>query len=159
MESSRIFTECHADTLVVSRILDLRRVNHQANINAVLSAITLTKGKCIGVVDDDKRKPPEFKQFHLKEQESTISLYGLEATRLIVISPAIEGLLLECAEQANIDLGHYKIRNRKHLQQICKSINASQNQNLLAFINTLKQKNPPPIATMKSWIKEAFKTD
>ena len=157
MESSRIFTECHADTLVVSRILELPRVNHQANINAVLSSIIVTKGKCIGVVDNDKRKPPEFNEFHLKDQVSNISLYGFEKSRLIVISPAIEGFLFDCAEEANIDPGKYKIHNRKRLQQICKSINAAKNQNLLNFINTLKQKNPPPIATLKSWIQSAFK--
>lgn len=156
MVSSRIFTECHADTLVVSRILELPRVNHQANINAVLSSIIVTKGKCIGVVDDDKRKPPEFTDFQLEDEESCIRLYGFEKSRLIVISPAIEGFLLNCAEEAKIDPSKYKIRNRKRLQQMCKSINAAQNQDLLSFINTLKQKNPPPIATLKSWITTTF---
>lgn len=158
IEPRRIITECHTDTLVVERVLGIRRIIHAENVQQVF--ITLQKRysgqKAVGIIDNDKKKHPRFSEFQQSQKHGPLSRMALptEPYGLIVVNPAIDGLLWDAAKDVGVDPADYSFRTFKYFRSVTKSADADRNQDLLQFVNTLIQKKAPPLVTLKSWIHE-----
>ncbi len=158
MNGNQILCECHADTFAIGRILRLKYVNHQRNIQKVLQAFerNFRDRLAVGVVDNDKKAPSELKLFTPIYEHPTLSLHRKPDTRhfLIILTPAIEGFLIDAATKAELDLARYKMETLKKMKMITKSAQAPQRRELLALVNDLRRANPEPISHLTSFFEE-----
>ncbi len=159
MEPKQFLCECHADSFAVERFLRLSRpVNHKRNIQEVFKAFNnqFRDRLAVGVVDNDKRKPTDLKNFESIYDEGVISLSQKPDSRhfLIIINPAIEGFLIESANQADIDLADYRMGSLKEMKYFTKNANIKRNQTVLKLLNDLRRANPDPIRLLKEFVNE-----
>jgi len=152
-----ILPECYVDTLLV-HMLGFPNPNHQFSIGQVANSMKkpYKTRLAIGVVDNDKQQPAYFKKFELIEEK-----HGLIRKKhpdfkhhLIILCPAFERWVMQVAHDAEVDVSKYGFKNLKQLQRITKNMYISQNQSFKQFLNTLKQKNPPPVATFITWVND-----
>ena len=162
MSHPRILPECYADTLLVE-MLGFARPNHQLGIGQVKNALdkSFRNSIAVGIIDNDKKKPTDFAQFELAEENEGIQRRQKADTRhtLLVISPAFEHWVFENANSVGIDPATYGFRTPKYFREVCKRENASENLDLKQFLNTLKQKNAPGFAQLQTWICEGAGID
>ena len=78
---------------------------------------------------------------------------------MLVICPAFEDWVFGNAEIVKVDPAKYGFRTRKYFRDVCKTENASENQQLKQFFNTLKQKKAPGFIQLKTWICEGAGID
>ena len=110
----------------------------------------------VGVVDNDKKAPSEKNSFVPIYNHGCISLLRKPESRhfLIVLSPAIEGFLMEAASQAELDLAKYKMETLKKMKIITKSAQVHQRQEMHALVNDLRRIGPQPIEHLTSFFDE-----
>ncbi len=158
----RILPECYADTLLIE-VLGFDKPNHQLGIGQVKNALdrNFRNGKAVGIIDNDKKKPTDFAEFTLDIEVAGIQRRFKANTRhtLLVIDPAFENWIFENAYAVDVDPSRYGFRTRNQFRNICKSENASENQQLKQFLNTLKQKKAPGFIQLKTWICEGAGID
>lgn len=152
-----ILPECYADTLLIE-VLGFEKPNHQLGIGQVKNALdkSFKNSKAVGIIDNDKKKPTDFAEFIMDVETAGIQRRFKENTRhtLLVINPAFENWIFENAEAVKVDPSKYGFRTQKYFRDICKNENASENQQLKQFLNTLKQKKAPGFIQLKTWICE-----
>ncbi len=157
MSHFRILPECYADTLLIE-VLGFKRPNHQLGIGQVKNALAekFRNTIAVGIIDNDKKKPTDFQEFELDREEISIQRRLKSNTRhtLLIICPAFEDWIFENAAAVKVNPAHYGFRNRKYFKDICKQQDASENDQLKQFLNTLKQKNAPGFIQLKTWICE-----
>lgn len=161
MNHPQILPECHADTLLVELLgFDPQ---HIFGIGQVL--ITLPRSfanrMAVGIIDNDKRKPPDIAQFEIETTVAGIERRKKADTKhtLLVITPAFEDWVFENARAVYIDPAKYGFRTRKYFRDACKKVDAGANQQLKQFLNALKQKGAPGFNQLKTWICEGAGID
>ena len=149
--SLHLFAECHVDT-TVSRLLlnSIKNVTHSSGIGEVAKSLQKSPKNnniaLIGWIDDDKRKPTYFNDFQQIKSEGNISILqrNIENEYLIMISPAMERLLLSLAERTNIDVSIYGFDvNFKEFCKQLKSPTIETNPNFQEFLQALIQAKTP----------------
>lgn len=130
--------------------------NHQLGIGKVVGMFetNLKNRIAVGIIDDDKVKPKELNNFEETGKEQNIIRLVKNNHSILVISPAFEAWVFENAEAVQVDPAKYGFHTRKYFKKVCKQIDASKNQALKQFLNTLKQKNAPGLVQLKIWICE-----
>jgi hypothetical protein len=106
--------ECYVDTNLVESLLDSDGVNHQKGCNTVVNTM---KGKllndsfAVGVIDSDKRKPSYVNEFTEIAHTEHLSLlkHATKAHYLVIVSPAMDKFILDCAEEEDVDLSEYDL--------------------------------------------------
>ncbi len=163
MSQDHILPECYADTLLVEILLSTKVRNHRLGIGEVKNALTknFKNRKAVGIVDNDKVKPTDFKEFQLGTELHGIQYRSKADTEhiLLVINPAFEDWIFDNASTVGIDPAQYGFRTKKYFKEICKKENASENKQLKQFLNTLKQKQAPGFVQLKTWICEGAGID
>jgi len=153
MSHYQIIPECYADTLLVE-ILGFKRPSHQLGIGKVIGMFDKNfKNKfAVGIIDDDKVKPKDLDSFEISEINCNIKRLSKGKHSILIISPAFEDWIFENAQEAGVDPTVFGFQTRKFFRETCKRQDADKNQKLKQFLNTLKQKQAPGFAQLKSWI-------
>jgi hypothetical protein len=152
-----IIPECWADTLLITT-LGYSSPNHQMGVGRVNYIMNKEfKNKlAIGIVDNDKNQPPDFKKF--KELESKYGLILKKGTGsrqrhyLIMVSPAVDKWLESIGNSVKV-ARPYRNNNKEYLRQM-KSKDVEENKQIKNYFNTIKQKNPAAFKTIQNWIKK-----
>lgn len=160
MSHYQVVPECYADTLLVE-ILGFKRPDHQLGIGKVIGMFdkNLKNRAAVGIIDDDKIKPKELDHFEDSESAFKIKRLTNDKHSILVICPAFEDWIFENAKAVNIDPSQYGFRSKKFFKEACKTQSANENQHLIQFLNTLKQKNAPGFTQLKTWICEGAGLD
>lgn len=164
----QIIPECYADTNFISTLLEAY-VNHSLSCTAVAGLMhdTFKDRFAVGIIDHDKQNPGYLSEFNEmanrvlppqkdKEKDVRIRLYQ-HKTRphyFITIEPAIERLILRCAEMSNIKMEDYHLKSSldglkertKHkssnndylLRTLFQALLGAGNSDLLALQETLR---------------------
>lgn len=153
-----IVPECYADTVLVE-MLGFKRPNHglNSNISNVLKTVRASRPnqQVVGIIDSDRGESEKLLEgFELAEEQHDIKKFTRGKHTVLVICPAFESWVFENAAKKSVDPADHGFRTSKYFRKKCKDINAKQNQPLKQFLNTLKQKNAPGFAQLKTWICE-----
>lgn len=157
MKNFNIIPECYADTLLVE-MLGFMTPGHKLGIGEVKNTLTVKfkNSPAVGIIDNDKKKPSDFKEFELVEECEGLQRRLKANTKhtIIVITPAFENWVFQNAEKVEVDPQKYGFKSAKYFRSVCKRQDANQNQSLKQFINTLKQKNAPGLQQLRIWIAD-----
>src|SRR5580698_4267563 len=124
MSSPHIIPECWGDTLLAIT-LGFSSPNHQFGIGQVNNVMNkdFQNKLAIGIVDDDKKKPSDFKKFKELKKEKSLGLIlkMRPGTKhyLIIVSPAVDTWLVRAGDSVNIERP-YKNNDREYLKQMKK---------------------------------------
>ncbi len=168
--------ECYGDTFLTETLLksldifsmtkigDL--VNHKKGINNVgrtLEEIGLNTNKlAIGIIDKDKIVTSsyikEFIDITPSDTENSDLLLKKHLTYnqyLIVLNPALEKWLLNCAKISDVNPLDYElsITDINAFKNITKDVNLKGNINFVNFVKELKRKESSPMMTLQNWLK------
>lgn len=151
-----LIPECNVDTVFVE-MLGYPEPNHAANINQVCSALEKLSPnqRAIGFIDNDKKKPDYLDQFEPLDEVNNIQLlkHSGKSQYLVVAKPAMDMIVYDLCRNLNIDISKYKLPSAfKPFKERTKSVSIRQDKNFKNLLNTIKQKHPPEIEKIKSWI-------
>ena len=153
MSSRYIIPECWADTLLAIT-LGYDSPNHQFGVGQVNNVINKDfKNKvAIGIVDNDKKQPSDFKKYKELKKGSGLILKHRPGTKqyLIMVSPAVDKWLESVGNSVKVKRP-YKSNDREYLKQM-KSMYIVENRQIKDYFNTIKQKNPAAFKVIKNWI-------
>lgn len=160
MNHYQVVPECFADTLLVE-MLGFVRANHQLGIGKVtgIFADKLKNRQAVGVIDNDKLKPKILDTYEQTGEEHGIIRKSKGNHHILIINPGFEEWVMNNAAAVEVSPEKYGFKNRKDLQNACKRQDASKNQQLKNFLNTLHQKKAPGFVQLKTWICEAAGID
>jgi hypothetical protein len=153
MSSPHIIPECWADTLLAVT-LGYSSPNHQFGLGQVNNIINKDfKNKlAIGIVDNDKKQPSDFKKFKELKRAHGLILKNRPGTKhyLIMVSPAVDKWLEGIGNTVKVTRP-YKSSDKEYLRQM-KSMDVAENKQIKTYFNTIKQKNPAAFKTINGWI-------
>jgi len=158
MNKKFIVPECYFETFLIN-VLEFGNQDHKHGIGNVLNGLDNNyKNKLgIGIIDNDKNKPPKFQEYTNIKAEKDLSLFKHKERNnyLIVIEPAIEKWLLNILEDEALEITKFGLPNTlSKLTDITKKGNVHKNENIKTLLYTLKQKNVQPFQTLTNWINE-----
>lgn len=111
MAANEFIPECYIDTNLVETFLEMRGVNHQKGCNVVGKVMKekFSDRFAVGIIDADKRPASYSYEFDLIAESKYIKLmkHPQRPHYMIVISPAMDGFVLKCAEEAGLDISRY----------------------------------------------------
>ena len=153
---TKIFAECHADTLLSMTLFSNCETDHASGHGATLNRLREAKeNKTIALIDKSKTLAS---YFHDCELIKTLSL-GVQlrkhvtGKKIIYLENGLENFLIDLCKQSNIDLKTYSLPNdQKKLGSIIKSMKVESNLNFKQLLNTIKQKSIPVFNEMKKFI-------
>ncbi|MGP8215704.1 MAG: hypothetical protein ACLQQ4_09100 [Bacteroidia bacterium] len=153
MSSSHIIPECWADNLLAIT-LGYSSPNHQFGVGQVNNIMNkdLKNKVAIGIVDNDKNQPSDFKKFKELKNAHDLTLKKRPGTKhyLIMVSPAVDKWIETVGNSVNV-ARPYRNNDKEYRKQM-KSIDVDDNKQIKAYFNTIKQKNPAAFKTIKNWI-------
>lgn len=149
MKDLDIIPECYIDTNLVETLLNVKGyhtegVNHQKGCNTVVRTMTNPKNLkdnfALGIVDADKRQP----SYVAKEcvpiaQTAHITLLKHRTNNhyFLRIAPAMDTLILSCAEEAGISMEEYE--QTYDLKEFTKATKEVESKNDPRFKKLFKQ--------------------
>lgn len=108
-----IIPECYVDTNLVETLVCHAGCNHQKGCNQVAKVMQekFPDRFAVGIIDADKRRPGYLKEFCEIASCRHIQLYRHSSRPhfIIMICPAIDVLILACAEVVGVDLTQYDL--------------------------------------------------
>lgn len=141
---NNIFPECYVDTNILKTLLRLDGVNHQHGCSKVMSGMKKGKfaeGLAIGVIDDDKRKTYDYRDFHelAKSEHLTLMKHKERHHYLIFVCKAAEDFLLSCAKELQLDLSQYDLPSTlEELKEVTKNTESDKDTRIRRLVNALR---------------------
>lgn len=110
-----IIPECYIDTNLIETLVCTDGCNHQKGCNQVAKVMQekFSERFAVGIIDADKRRPGYIGYFNEVAASKHLKLYRHIARYhfIILVHPAADGFILDCAAQANIDITKYGLPN------------------------------------------------
>jgi hypothetical protein len=149
-----LIPECNVDTVFVE-MLGYKNPNHAPDINQVALILNKkkTNEKAIGFIDDDKKSPLYFKEFKQLDKIGDVKLlkHSKRNHYLVVVSPAMDNFIYNLGKS----LGVKNLPNTaKEFRLITKKQSIKNNPDFKNLLNTIIQKMPEEIITIKLWISK-----
>lgn len=167
MLNLQVLPECHADTALIRFLINdpsiVVHISGIPNVSKELEEAEL-KNKVerrIGVVDNDKRKPPYLLLFDgiIEENKVCLKQKGGRQNSLLVIDKAIETFLLWNAEQVAIRLPDYGFpEDIKLLGRTLKTSAIETDPNYLRLLTDLRTRQAPGILTLERILNDLIAT-
>lgn len=156
----RLIPECHADTALV-RFLSggFPNIDHESGIGSVVKNFTDVKDhsyQLVGIVDNDKRKPPYLDDFQEIKSASGVSLRKKPDVEhyVILLKPAIERFLLNKAQSVGISLADFNLpMELKPLIKKTKKPQIQQNTDYLNLLAELKSRQASGVVALDSMLE------
>ena len=141
MKQFNVIPECYVDTNLISTLIGAE-VNHQYGCGNVARILKEQKKDefAIGIIDKDKKIPGYMNEFVSIAKRDYLELYKhpVRAHYFILIVPAVDTLLLECAKTVGIDLHTYGLPTTlKELTKVTKKCDSNKNQTFTKLIKDL----------------------
>lgn len=139
-------------------VLGFKKTNLGDGISQTLNKINkhFNNRFAVGIVDDDKQKPGGYDAYsNLLDEKDGLKLIQKPQSRhfLIVITPAVESWLFQCADQCEIDPSKYGFSTLKQLTRITKDpLNVGKDNQLRRFLHDLYQAKTPGFVSLEEWI-------
>lgn len=138
-----IFPECHVDTNIMKTLLHVDGVNHQKGCPRLLSvmAAKFSDRFAVGVIDDDKKKPSEIKNFTELATSSHLKLLKhIERPHyLLIVSKAAEDFLLSSATELGVSLQDYDLPNTlEELKAVTKNTESDKEPKIKKLVNAVR---------------------
>ncbi len=150
----RFIPECYADTALIAFLAgSVAIVDHALTISQVASEMKKVSQNTeikdfilIGLIDDDKHKPPYFNDFQEFDRGQRVSFRRKASTNqyLIVLEKAIETFLLHNAEAVGLNMPDFGFSdNLRDFKHQLKRMSIGSNVDYLKILTELKQKRAP----------------
>jgi hypothetical protein len=154
----KILAECYGDTLLVGQLKYEYHAYH-SGIGEVANQMRkyYANRRAIAIIDDDKNGPSYFnKECVLVEKKNGVTLlkHKNEDHYVLKITPALEDFIDGAAADCEMELFE---KDRKKFRDIVKDRKLHSNQKFVRYLNSIIQKNPPQIKTLKEFIDKAQK--
>lgn len=151
-----LIPECNVDTVFVEA-LGYPGPNHASSINQVCAILEKRSahGKAIGFIDNDKKRPAYLAEFDVVENLGNVRLLKHRTKRqhLIVVSPAMDRFIFDLCTELKINLAQYDLPIRfVDFMSKTKREAITRDPKFRNLLNTIRQRNPPKIAKIRSWI-------
>lgn len=108
-----IMPECYVDTNLVETLACPGGCNHQKGCNQVAKVMQekFANRFATGVIDADKRHPGYLNEFQELASSEHLKLFRHTVRQhfIILVSPAVDGFILSCAEAAQVNLADYEL--------------------------------------------------
>ncbi len=160
----RLIPECHADTALVRFLSDgFPNIDHEAGIGSVIKNFTDVKDRSyqlVGIVDNDKRKPPYLDDFQEISTTDSVSLQKKPGAEhyVIMLKPAIEKFLLNEAKSVGISLADFNLPvELKPLLKKTKKPQIEQNPDYQDLLSKLKELQAPGIVALEHFLQTFIK--
>lgn len=142
MKDLNFIPECYVDTNLVETLMNVD-VNHQHSCSKVAHTMehTKTDSFAVGIIDNDKKKPTYVSSFTLIASKEHFKLLKHQDRHhyLIIISPAIDRFIIDCAQKSNINLEDYGLpHNFNNFKEQTKKITSNKDTRFKALFNALK---------------------
>ena len=101
-----VLPECYVDTNLIEYLLDAG-VNHQHSCSKVVGQLntTFADSFAVGIIDKDKVELGYVKECVMiaKTEHLTLLRHNTRPQYLVMVAPAIDGFILDCAKQEGVD--------------------------------------------------------
>lgn len=156
MKDLYIIPECYIDTNLVESLISTEGCNHQKGCNTVVTIMQKKFGNefALGIIDNDKRQVGYVSEFTEIARTASLSLkkHCSKPHYLIMVSPAMDGFLLKCAEELNISMEEYGYPTQlKEFTSITKSVTSKNNSGFKQLFKALN--TAPEMIVLKKWLK------
>lgn len=162
IDEPRIIPECYADKALIEFLIE-QNTNKENGCHAVVASIlsdTFQDKLAIGIIDTDKRKPKrlfEFDDFIYEANDIVVRKRSDYNHYLIMIQPAVEKWLLNCAVLGGIDLTANALpHDLKSLKIITKKQSVVRNSIFEQLLMVLK--DTAPMQALADQIKQIIKS-
>ena len=159
MKDLNFIPECYVDTNLIETLMNVD-VNHQHCCSKVTNVMEckMADSFAVGIIDDDKKKPSYVKSFVLiaGKEQFKIMKHPDRPHYLIVISPAVDKFIIDCARKSNIDIEDYDLpRNFNQFKEQTKRTTSNKDFRFKALFNTLKVNEEfSSLAKVLSYLRE-----
>jgi hypothetical protein len=161
----RFIPECYADTELIAFLAgSAATVDHALNISQVASEMkkvsqndTIEDFTLIGLVDNDKYKPPYFTDFQEFDRGQRVSFRHKADTHqyLMVLEKAIETFLLHNAAAVGLNMSDFGFSdNLKELKHQLKRMTIGSNADYLRLLTELQQKQAPDFVKIIAFLSK-----
>lgn len=139
-----IIPECYIDTNITEYLLDFHGVNHQKGCNAVAKNMMKTSLKdqfAIGIIDNDKRQHSYVNEFEELAHSEYITLlkHKSKSHYLVLISPAMDQFIMDCAREQEINLQDYGLPTTlAEFTRITKDVKAKNDYRFKRLFEAIK---------------------
>jgi hypothetical protein len=150
------------DTLLMAIVADAGKedINHQYgchNVAKVMQSRYYADRPTIGVVDNDKKKPPYFTQFKdIDTHKDILVLWEHNEHRIISVgakNKSIESFILSAAQEGDVNMADYGLPDTlEGLQNITKTNKSINNEHLKKLFRTLKDKSES-FRKLRQWLQ------
>lgn len=157
-----ILPECYMDTNLIETLVPPQRgYNHQKGCPAVAKKMKerFPDSFALGIMDNDKRHVSYLQEFSLIASDQVIEIYKHKDRPhyILLISPAVEGFILEAASNLDIDLDAYNIP--KTLEEMKRETKQVDAKNSSKYRNLFKALRPAPEFQKMAKIISYLKTE
>lgn len=140
-----IISECYVDTNLLETLVPTAKgYNHQKGCNNVVKVMKekFADEFAVGVVDKDKRQIRYVDEF--EEVAHTDSLFFYKhpdkAHYLVMVSPAVDGFILKCAEDVKMDMGQFGLSSDlKSFTEQTKKVSSKEDVTFKNLFQKLKK--------------------
>lgn len=141
---NHIIPECYVDTNILKTLLRVDGVNHQFGCNQVMAR--LKKGKysdsfAIGIIDDDKKKTYDYRDFNelCRSEHLVLMKHQSKHHYLIFVYKAAEDFLLACAKELELNMSEYDLPDTiKGLESVTKDNESDKNPQIKKLVNAVR---------------------
>lgn len=156
MKDLYIIPECYIDTNLVESLIATEGCNHQKGCNTVVNMMQkkFVDSFAVGIIDNDKRQVKYISEFSEIAYTCSLSLqkHRSKPHYLIMVSPAMDGFLLKCAEELNINMEEYGYTSiLKDFTSITKSVTSKNDSGFKKLFKALD--NASEMIVLKKWLK------
>lgn len=151
-----IIPECYVDTNLVETLVCHAGCNHQKGCNQVCKVMQekFADRFAVGIIDADKRRPGYMTEFNRVTGKGHLEVFR-HRTRphfLILVHPAIEGFILSCVEESEIDMTSFGFTDRlKDFTKETKNVMSNKDGRFKALFHALEERGEA--AVIKSLIE------
>ena len=168
-----VLPECYVDTNLIEYLLDAG-VNHQHSCSKVVGQLntTFADSFAVGIIDKDKVELGYVRECEViaKTEHLTLLRHSTRPQYLVMVAPAIDGFILDCARKEGVDPQAYGIpSDLKAFTKESKSVTSntdprfkslfaalSDNGEISALRSTLRYLSDSKYSTDSSVLKQLF---
>jgi hypothetical protein len=137
-----VLPECYVDTNLIEYLLDAC-VNHQHSCSKVVGQLktTFADSFAVGIIDKDKVELGYVKECKTiaKTEHLTLLRHNSRPQYLVMVAPAIDGFILDCAKQDSVDLQAFGIpADLKGFTQESKTVTSNTDHRFKSLFAALK---------------------
>ncbi len=137
-----VIPECYVDTNLIEYLLDAG-VNHQHCCSKVVGQLNTTFADkfAVGIIDKDKVEVGYISECYVIAQTEHLTLmkHRERCQYLITISPAVDGFVLDCANEQGVDTEAYGIPSTlKQFTKISKSVTSNSDNRFKSLFTAIR---------------------